>query len=58
MIFVIGRMSVSRQDLRGKVRMTSMEQVALDETKTAFRTSSVLAGVNCEKDGGMESGSM
>ena len=55
-IFVIGRIRESRQDLSRKVGMISREQVELDESKTAFRTSFGLARENSEKDGGVEVG--
>jgi len=57
-IFVIGRIRESRQDLSRKVGMISREQVELDDTKTAFRTSSGLARENSEKGGGVEVGGM
>ena len=55
-IFVIGRIRESRQDLSRKVGMMSREHVELDELKTAFRTSSGLARENSEKDRGIEVG--
>jgi len=45
-----------RQDLRRHVGMKSREQVALEEERTALRTSSKVAGVKVDKAGGQESG--
>jgi hypothetical protein len=56
MILVIGVVKESRHDLRRKVGITSREQVALDDIKIAFRTSSELAGEKLERHGGISVG--
>ena len=56
MIFVIGRIRESRQDLRRKVGIISREQVAFDDIKIAFLTSLEVARENSAKTGGIEEG--
>ena len=55
---VIGSSKESRHDLRRKVGMESREQVELKELRIACLTSSVLAGVKTEREGGEDGGLM
>lgn len=58
MMVVIGGSRESMQDFKRKVGIQSKEQVELEDSRMAFLTSSVLAGVNSEREGGVTEGLM
>ena len=57
-MLVIGSSRESRHDLRRKVGMVSREQVEFEESRIACLTSSVVAGVKTEREGGVDGGLM
>jgi hypothetical protein len=53
---VIGKRRALRHDLRRRVGIRSIEQVASEEESIAERTSSIVAGENVDREGGGKGG--